>query len=447
MVKYGRKEGVSMSSEVVTTKYGQVRGKQVNGHYEFLGIPYAKPPVNELRWKPPVEMNTYTGIVDATRFKNRAVQALSVAGTFYHKEFYSEPCQCDRSENCLYLNIWTKDPDSSKKMPVAVWIHGGAFDHGYGNELPFDGTVYTEHDVILVTFNYRLGVFGFLSHPELVEEAGTCGNYGLMDQIMALRWVKENIEAFGGDSNNITIFGQSAGAMSVQYLLCSEYAQPFFNKCIMQSGAGLHTPFMGKQSTIEENFIIADEFLEELGVTTIEEARKVDCMKVFEVQQRMANKTEPKNSLLFMPSIDHVFLKESCDEAIENNRFHNIPTIIGSNGNEMGMNIITKGLLRASGEFAEKCHEYGNDDVYCYLFTRELPGDDAGAFHSAELWYMFHTLDKSWRPFTEGDYRLSDEMVDYWTNFMKTGNPNGDNLLHWSKYFNNKEHRIFDVEE
>ncbi len=435
-----------MDKLVIETSYGPIKGKEINGHYEYLGIPYAKKPTGSYRWKAPVAPDKHSKVYDCTKFRNRAIQPQSVAGTFYHKEFYANPETSDRSEDCLFLNIYTKDPNSSEKMPVAVWIHGGAFSHGQSNEIEFDGDAYCKKGVILVTINYRLGVFGFLSHPQLKEESGTCGNYGLLDQIAALKWVHENIELFGGDPSNVTLFGQSAGAMSVQYLLTSELARPYFQKCIMQSGGGYHTPFMAVQNTIEDDFADGETFLEELGVETIEEAREVDAVKIHEVQIRMEAKDANRSSLMFLPAVDGVVLKETCDEAIEKGTIYEIPTIIGSNANEMGMNFVTKSLIRASGEFAEQAKLHGNEDVYCYYFTRELPGDDAGAFHSAELWYTFNTLAKCWRPFNEADYLLSEEMVNYWTNFMKSGNPNGEGLRNWSKYTEENYHIIFDVD-
>ena len=430
---------------IVETMQGPVQGIQVNGHIEFRGIPYAKAPTGELRWKPPVAPSYHDDVYVADTFQCRAIQSLKNINQFYHKEFYNHEDITTTSEDCLYLNIYTKDINKQNKKPVAFWIQGGAFSIGSGDELPFDGTRYTQEDIILVTFNYRLGVFGFLACEELLKESNTTGNYGLLDMTMALKWVYENIDNFGGDSNNITVFGQSVGAMSIEYLLCSPYANPYISKCIMQSGAGYYSPFMGVQPTLEDNSLeVGKMFLEKLGVETIDEARKIDWKRIFDVQNEMEvcidGGLKP-----FIPTIDHTFITMSCNEAIEQNKIKKVPTILGSNSNEMNMKYITKAMIQSTSDFALKAHENGNDDVYCYLFARELPGDEAGAFHSAELWYTFHTLDKCWRPFEESDFELSNQIIKYWTNFMKTGNPNSKDLPSWPKYYKGNEHKIFDI--
>ena len=206
------------------TKYGQVHGVQKDGYTVFRGVPYAKPPVGEKRFCPPEEPACWEGVYKADHFGCVCPQTEHEPDSFYGKEFYLDPeFGMKQSEDCLYLNIWTPANTVDEKLPVAFWIHGGAFMHGFSHESEFDGAAYCERGVILVAINYRLGAFGFLAHPWLSEEsgAGRSGNYAILDQIAALKWVKENIAAFGGDPENITVFGQSAGCMSVQTLVSS----------------------------------------------------------------------------------------------------------------------------------------------------------------------------------------------------------------------------------
>ena len=203
-------------STVVTTRKGKIKGCAENGCLVFKGIPYAKPPVGELRWRAPQETESWEGTYEAVRFSDKAVQGDQNVG-FYGKEFYADPAyDVGISEDCLYLNIWAPEEavgeDAKAGLPVAFWIHGGAFMSGYGSEQEFDGAAYAKRGVILVTINYRLNIYGFLAHPWLSKESdkGVSGNYGILDQIAALKWVFENIEAFGGEPGNITIFGQSS---------------------------------------------------------------------------------------------------------------------------------------------------------------------------------------------------------------------------------------------
>ena len=231
----------------VVTAYGSYLGVQEDGYRKYLGVAYAKAPVGELRFAPPQRPDAFEGVKKADHFGNRCMQGGS--DPFYGKEFYSDPAFMPPvSEDCLYLNIWTPDgAEENENLPVAFYIHGGAFMGGAGSETEFDGASYAKRGVILVTINYRCGIFGFLAHPFLAAESenGLCGNYGILGQIAALTWVRENSRAFGGDPENITIFGQSAGAMSVQTLCSSPLTEGMFARAIMQSGGsygvGLHS--------------------------------------------------------------------------------------------------------------------------------------------------------------------------------------------------------------
>lgn len=331
----------------------------------FKGIPYAAPPVGELRLQPPQDVIPWEGVRECSAFSAIAPQPGNAPGTFYGEEFYWMP-QPEQSEDCLYLNIWAPAKAVGKKgaaLPVAMWIHGGAFVNGYGFEVSMDGDKWAQKDVILVTINYRLG-----------ENAA--GNLNILDQIKALEWINKNIAQFGGDPSNVTIFGQSAGGMSVRTLLISPLAKGLFAKAIIQSGGG-----MG---------------LDQLG-----------------------------SILTSAPQVDGSVVPEPFDQAVMDGTIADIPIMTGYNSDDLPFF-----KEETVGAFCALRDSIGTAPVYEYEFTRDLPGEDKdvpdnlpGAFHSAELWYVFGTLGRSWRPFTEEDYALSEEMVTAWTDFCKKGSP------------------------
>lgn len=331
----------------------------------FKGIPYAAPPVGELRLQPPQDVIPWEGVRECSAFSAIAPQPGSARGTFYGEEFYWMP-QPEQSEDCLYLNVWAPAKAVGKKgvaLPVAMWIHGGAFVNGCGFEVTMDGDAWARKDVILVTINYRLG-----------ENAA--GNLNILDQIKALEWISKNIAQFGGDPSNVTIFGQSAGGMSVRTLLISPLAKGLFAKAIIQSGGG-----MG---------------LDQLG-----------------------------SILTSAPQVDGNIVPEPFDQAVMDGTIADIPIITGYNSDDLPFF-----KEETVGAFCALRDSLGTAPVYEYEFTRDLPGEDKdvpdnlpGAFHSAELWYVFGTLGRSWRPFTDEDYALSEEMVSAWTSFCKTGSP------------------------
>ena len=331
----------------------------------FKGIPYAAPPVGELRLQPPQDVIPWDGVRECSAFSAIAPQPGNARGTFYGEEFYWMP-QPEQSEDCLYLNIWAPAKAVGKKgaaLPVAMWIHGGAFVNGYGFEVSMDGDKWAQKDVILVTINYRLG-----------ENAA--GNLNILDQIKALEWINKNIAQFGGDPSNVTIFGQSAGGMSVRTLLISPLAKGLFAKAIIQSGGG-----MG---------------LDQLG-----------------------------SILTSAPQVDGSVVPEPFDQAVMDGTIADIPIMTGYTSDDLPFF-----KEESVGAFCALRDSLGTAPVYEYEFTRDLPGEDKdvpdnlpGAFHSAELWYVFGTLGRSWRPFTQEDYALSEEMVSAWTDFCKTGSP------------------------
>ena len=435
---------------VVTTRKGKIRGCAEDGCLVFKGIPYAKPPVGNLRWKAPQETESWDGIYEATRFSCKAVQGEQNVG-FYGKEFYADPAYAAQtSEDCLYLNIWApgkaehtelpkKGTGTDAGLPVAFWIHGGAFMSGYGSEQEFDGAAYAKRGVILVTINYRLNVYGFLAHPWLSAESdnGVSGNYGILDQIAALKWVYDNIGAFGGDPDNITIFGQSAGAMSVQTLLSSELTGNMIAKAILQSG-GSYGKGIHRDMPLQEAEEYGVRFAKLAGAKDLEELRAMsvqDLEKPF--GQMMEEAFTSGKGLFLVPNIDHCLLKQGYNNTIEEKKLKHIPYLLGSTKNDI---MVTKEELAAGGRgnlyegcaaFSHKMEELWNEPSYVYYFTRQMPGDEEGAFHSSELWYMFGTVKRCWRPLTEADEELSERMLDYWTNFMKNGTPNGDGLPEW----------------
>ncbi|GHV59311.1 hypothetical protein AGMMS49579_26920 [Spirochaetia bacterium] len=231
-----------MALDSVKTKNGSVRGLPCGNpaYTVFKAIPYAKPPVGDLRWKAPQEADAWEGIREAVRFSPASLQPSRSPGEFYAKEFF--PVDEPVSEDSLYLNIWTPAETGTEKLPVMFWIHGGAFVQGFGHEMEFDGEAFCRRGVILVTFNYRLGILGFFAHPDLTATDGYSGNYAILDTIAALTWVRNNIAAFGGDRNNVTVFGQSAGGAMVNALVTSPLARGLLHKAILLTGQTLPKP-------------------------------------------------------------------------------------------------------------------------------------------------------------------------------------------------------------
>jgi para-nitrobenzyl esterase len=380
----------------------------------FKGVPYAAPPVGDLRWKAPQPVIPWEGVKVADTFGAPSVQRGRQPGSFYYKEFQTEPLP-PTSEDCLFLNVWAPaktvgHPEA--KLPVAMWIHGGAYAGGCGNDVAFDGEAWATRGVILVTINYRLGMLGFFSHPELTAENGYggSGNQGIYDQLAAIKWIHDNIAQFGGDPDQLTIMGQSAGAGSVKTLVSSPLTKGLVSKAIIQSGGGLGNFLSGgdSQAPLSSYDERGKQAMDAAGFDTLEKMRKASVEELASVRAGMGS-PHPDGNLVTM----------SFDEAAYGGKLLDIPYMIGSNGDDMG------DMREGINNFCALRSEQSSQPAYQYYFDRKLPGDDEGAFHSAELWYMFNTLGRSWRPMTEHDFELSEKMMDYWTNFAKYGNPNG----------------------
>ena len=439
----------------VKTKYGELKGVSQNGYTVFKGVPYAKPPVGELRWKRPQEPDSWEGVKDCDHFEKITPQYFPTPDTpwggMYYKEFYSNPDFLPPTdEDCLYLNIWTPAVSGDEKLPVAFWIHGGGFGGGFNSEIEFDGEEYCKRGVILVSVEYRCGIFGFLAHPWLdaEDEKGISGNYGIYDQIAALNWVYENIAGFGGDPENITVFGQSAGCMSTQVLISSPLTGNKIKRAVLQSGVESDKSFVATP-TLETEEEYGKQVVELTGAKSIEELRAMDTESLLAAKDKFdaeimrqimsGERSGAEGNLLIVPNVDGNVLDKNVKEVYAEGSMKKIPYIAGCVTDDLGRTPEDreKGepgiLMESCKNWCIRQEEFGNPPAYCFYFNHELPGEGQKdvAFHSAELWYMFGTLGRCWRPMEDRDFEISRQMVDAWTNFMKTGNPNGKGVPEW----------------
>ncbi len=474
-----------MMNEIIQTTYGKIEGVHGNNAaiMVYRGIPYAKPPVGPLRFLPPQEPEPWDGVRKCHEFSKISLQPSPMAGVpfseFFHKEFY--PYMEPKSMDSLYLNVWTPAESEDDRLPVMFWIHGGGLSSGYGHEMEFDGEAIAKKNVILVTSNFRLGYVGFFAHPELSRRnpSGTSGNNTLLDQIMALRWVKENIRAFGGDPDNVTVFGQSGGAAATLDHLCSPLSEGLVHKAIVQSGVSgvdLHT-FGHFTLEYAENWGV--KVCDTLGMTLQEfmEIPEEKLMEAFQYAEQNGAGEKPAECM------DGYVLPFFQQEAGEKGLLRNVPIMSGGlSGDKPSAIFHIPGFEnRPEEEAAFKCfgsrfeefvkrypvypnrklyqymkdHEslydmisfgeqqnaHGKMSPYTYYFDAWIPGEnvmgfekEGTAFHSAELWFTFGTLNRCWRPFDGRYYDLSEKMVSYWTNFARSGNPNGTGLPVWKPY-------------
>lgn len=383
------------------------------------------------RWEYPTRVTHWDGVYDATQYGHCCYQPRSFYNeedmpekAFYYNEFRKGETYT-YSEDCLFLNIWTPasaGPDA--KLPVIFYIHGGGFTGGCGHEKHFDGPIWPTKGCVAVTINYRLGPLGFMCLKELADEAGHTGNYALFDQLEALRWVRENIAAFGGDADNITIMGQSAGAMSVQQLCLTPLAEGLFAKAVMSSGGGVMKQLEAQPAS--EQYEMGEWIMAHAGCRTLAELRAVPPEKLF-AAWKQAQKEHGKPGLASCPVLDGVYLTKKGTETLAAGEQRHIPYMIGLTSED----IMPPILYACAKDWCRTQAAQGGPASYGWFFDRQLPGDKNGAWHSSDLWYWFGTLDHCWRPFEPKDRLLSEMMVNYLTNFAKTGDPNTNGLPHW----------------
>ena len=411
--------------KIITTPCGEIKGCgcSLEGVVAYKGIRYA----TAGRWEYPKLVESWDNVYDATKYGNCSYQPRAfyneeenLKKIFYYNEFRKGESYT-YSEDCLFLNIWTpEDATPDNRLPVLVYIHGGGFTGGCGHEKHFDGPVWPTKGVIAVTINYRLGPMGFLCLPELTKEVGRCGNYGLYDQLAAIKWVKKNIASFGGNPDKITIMGQSAGAMSVQHHCQSRLSEGLFSAAVMSSGCGMSNMLT---ATPEKVYPFWQEVMRRSGCKTLADFRALSPEELF--AQWQSAKREIKGGMLSTTPVKDGYLITDKAEPMD------IPYIVGGNSHDMAPPILLS-LAKGWGR-KQKLRSY------VYLFDRMLPGDRCGAWHSADLWYWFGTLKNCWRPMEDKDYKISEQMTDYLCNFAKNGDPNGQHQPTWNPVSEKKQ--------
>jgi para-nitrobenzyl esterase len=466
----------------ITIKSGLISGvKNKTGDVHiFKGIPFATPPVGNLRWKDPQPVATWKGVKKCNHFSASPMQSPPTPFGVYTEEFLIPKAPI--GEDCLYLNVWTGAQNAGEKKPVLVWIYGGGFGSGGTACAIYDGEALAKKGIIFVSINYRVGIFGFYSHPELSQESEhhTSGNYGLLDQIAALKWVKENIAAFGGDPDQVTIDGQSAGAMSVNCLVASPLAKGLFKRAIAQSGASFMGGFRASAS-LKDSEIQGLKMAQSINASTLEDLRKIPAE---ELQKKMQGRQGPICDGFVLPDlISNIFAA---------GKQNHVDLLTGWNGDD---GFIMGGIKNAadykdqiSQQYGVETADYlkyypGNTDqeaedsqkafardmfgvqnyiwanvqsnegstkVYVYNFNRKVPATPDfvkyGAFHTGEVVYAFNNLAFENRPWLDMDHQLASVMSSYWVNFIKTGNPSGANLPKWPAYSaQNPQVMIFDA--
>jgi para-nitrobenzyl esterase len=448
---------------------GTVSGAEENGVSVFKGIPFAAPPVGNLRWRAPAPVKPWKGLRTATAYAPSCIQDASFAEKIMHE-------QVRTSEDCLYLNVWTPARKAGERLPVMVWIYGGGFALGQTSTKRYDGTNLARRGVVLVSVAYRVGPLGFLVDPELSgEQGGHSGNYGLMDQIAGLKWVRDNIARFGGDPNNVTIFGESAGGISVSMLTASPLAKGLFHKAISESGGNFGPP----REKEAENWInmrslpMAEAhgkaYLNKLGAHDIKAARAMDAEAVTMPGRQMGE---------FWPNFDGYVLTGDQHRLYSAGQFNDTPILIGTNSDEGSIfqpPVVTPGdfesyvntsfpsiadrLLaimphatnaearQAKADIMEATvfawptwtwarlqSKKGKGAVYMYYFDHKTPLSPAGANHADEIRFVFGNHFGPYANPDASEQTITDQFMGYWTNFARTGDPNGPGLPKWSRF-------------
>ena len=445
----------------------------------FRGIPYAEPPINNLRWKSPIPAKKNLKI-DARQFKPACMQDRYNTDWYHNviKAFGSDPSLFDHvnsiSEDCLYLNIWTKSLETSARKPVMVWIHGGNDTAGWSYEPDYIGHNLSNKDVVVVSIGYRLNIFGFFRHPNMIKQTG---NFGLEDQILSLQWLKENIKYFGGDPNNITIFGESAGGAHISYHLASPASEGLFEKAIIQSGGyNLISPY--SLLDIQDAHSLAKEATDIISPNNFEALRKIDSNKLLDASKAMGYP--------FHPIIDGDLIQKEILNIYSSGNLNKVDLIIGSNKNEeylyIDKELSIEDLIKQITErnpgkadkimslldlsdiplasdrvgtnqltacpsifIARQMTKFGNK-VYQYLFSKQrVNSENILSYHGAEIPYVFGTHDL-YLPTTNKDQKLTASMMNYWTQFAKTGNPNSEDTdVFWSEFGDDENYIILDT--
>lgn len=436
----------------------------------FRGVPFAAPPVGPLRWRDPQPVAKWEGVRQADQF---AAVCSQPPRSGVSALLPTAPRLTPPSEDCLYLNVWTAASFSDARLPVMVYLPGGGFATGGGSGLVFDGEALAKKGVVLVTINYRLGAFGFFAHPELTRESGrgASGNYGLMDQIAALKWVRQNIAAFGGDPNRVTIFGQSAGLASVLYQMVSPLGRGLFHRVLGQSGGIRPGPMMSRAKAEEAGLALARS----LRATTLGELRAVPAADLLKAASGTG------------PILDGWLIREEPEETMRNRRHNDVPLLIGSNSEES--NVLLRSPVPMARFLADSSAQYGRlfttfaslypaeseaqarasqarafdnryawgmwawaqlyavaptSRAYLYYFTRSPPADAPipGAAHDAELYYVFGNLRLFKQQWGDWDRKLEGILSSYWVNFAATGDPNGMGLPPWPAHATSHSDRV-----
>ena len=461
--------GAQVRFEQLRTANGMLEGVvSADGKVRtFKGIPYAAPPVGGLRWKPPQPAPAWAGVRKAADYPPRCMQ-----GRIYPDMVFNDK---GPSEDCLYLNLWMPAAPEKTPLPVMVWIYDGGFAAGATSEPRQDAGNLSKKGVMVVTMNYRLGVFGFFSHPELTRESRrkASGNYGLLDQMAALEWVKKNIATFGGDPNNVTIFGESAGSFSVSALMASPLSRGLFKRAIGESGAffGATLPLQPLAETEKANVEFART---SLGTTSIQALRAKPAEEILQAALK-------QQTLRFSPNVDGYFLPRAVSSIYAGGKQTHIPLLAGWNADEnsyrtifgrddpTAQNFATRvralygdqadALLKlytastdaevkrvaqdlagdrfiayGTWKWIEMQLKTGRSPVFRYRFDQTLPLAEPAAPHASEIEYVFQVLSSRRLPWRPEDRKVSDLMGSYWTNFAKTGDPNGPDLPRWPAY-------------
>lgn len=469
--------GQPNAGPVVRVQSGLVRGAVRGGLMIFKGIPFAQPPVGKLRWQPPQPAKAWKGIRSATSFGHDCMQ-LPFPGD-------AAPLRTTPSEDCLYLNVWAPE-HASVPLPVMVWIYGGGFVNGGSSPAVYSGANFARDGIVFVSFNYRLGRFGFFAFPALLQQGGLVGNYAFMDQIAALKWVRRNIGAFGGDPHKVTIFGESAGGMSVNLLLTSPLARGLFERAMIESGGGrdnlLAPPALdhpgphGQPSAVADGIAFAAAMgIHGTGANALAELRELPAEKIVN-GINMATMFAQRH-IYSGPMIDGKIMVQPSDAVFKAGRQTKVSVVVGANSSDIGFSNAktldelfkpfaaheaearavfdpsNQGTVREVGaevgaafmmlepaRFVARQVAASGEPAYEYRFSyvaSALRHKLHGAPHSSEIPYVFDTIRQSmWSDFgkgiTEQDLTVARDMHAYWANFVKTGNPNGSGLSHWN---------------